>query len=71
MLTTQSIANQALYAGETEELIDANCRGNFVETTMRLRALTELSRLDTDELLALVHMVLEASDDERREALGA
>lgn len=42
---------------EIDDLVAANRRGGVVETTMRLRALTEISGLDTATLMALAHVL--------------
>lgn len=52
---------------EIDDLIAANCRGGVVEATMRLRALTEISGLDSATLMALAHIL---EGDEGYEALS-
>jgi hypothetical protein len=42
-----------------------------VETTLRIRALAELSQLDSDELLALAHMMHQPKGQDRLSAFIA
>lgn len=53
-------------ADEIDELADLNCTDNRIESAMRVRALTEISALDTETLLGLARFL---EDGEGHEAL--
>lgn len=50
---------------DVDDLIDRNCAENRIEAAMRIRALTEISGLETEQLLGLARLL----DDDRRRAL--
>ncbi|MDB5441414.1 MAG: hypothetical protein JWM33_3841 [Caulobacteraceae bacterium] len=53
-------------ADDIDALVEQNCTENRIESAMRIRALTEISSLDTDTLLALARFL---EDGDRHEAL--
>lgn len=44
-------------ADEIDELAEQNCTDNRIESAMRVRALTEISALDTETLLGLARFL--------------
>lgn len=44
-------------ADDVDELVEQNCTENRIESSMRIRALTEISALDTEALLGLARFL--------------